>query len=92
MEERTDREARRARRAEERVKRKSERSQKKHSILYVDDESPNLRGFKSTFKRFYNIYTAENPIEAMEIVKNTPLNIVVSDHRMPEMNGTDLLK
>ncbi len=92
MEERTDREARRARRAEERAKRKSERSEKKHSILYVDDESPNLRGFRSTFKRFYNIYTAENPIEAMEIVRNTPLNIVVSDHRMPEMNGTDLLK
>ena len=67
------------------------RPRKEFSILYVDDESPNLRGFKTTFRRFYNVYTALDPIEGMEIVTTTPLNIVVSDHRMPEMNGTDFL-
>lgn len=64
---------------------------KEFSILYVDDEPPNLRGFKTTFRRFYNIFTAEDGAEAMEIIKNNPINIVVSDHRMPKMNGTDLL-
>jgi len=81
-----ERKERRARR--ERTK----RPKKEFSILYVDDESPNLRGFKTTFRRFFNVYTALDLIEAMEIVRSTPLNIVVSDHRMPEMNGTDLLK
>jgi YesN/AraC family two-component response regulator len=88
-----EREARKAARAAEREKkREARKANKEHSILYVDDEMPNLRGFKSTFKRFFNVYTAENPIQAMEIVKTTPLHIIVSDHRMPEMNGTDLLK
>jgi YesN/AraC family two-component response regulator len=73
-------------------KERLKRPKKEFSILYVDDEVVNLRGFKSTFRRFFNVYTAENPIEAMEIVRNNPLNIVVSDHRMPEMIGTDLLK
>ncbi len=73
----------------ERIRR---RPKKEYSILYVDDEMPNLRGFKTTFRRFYNVYTALDPVEAMDIISTTDLNIVVSDHRMPEMNGTDLLK
>ncbi|MFT4737240.1 MAG: YesN/AraC family two-component response regulator [Cyclobacteriaceae bacterium] len=68
------------------------RPKKEFSILYVDDEVVNLRGFKSTFRRFFNVYVAENPLDAMDIVKENNLHIVVSDHRMPEMVGTDLLK
>ncbi len=68
------------------------RPSKEFSILYVDDESPNLRGFRTTFRRFFNVYTALGPMEAMEIVRNNPIHLVVSDHRMPEMNGTDLLQ
>lgn len=75
-----------------RKERRSERPKKEFSILYVDDEMPNLRGFRSTFKRFFNVYTAENPLIAMDIIKENSINIIVSDHRMPEMNGTDLLK
>lgn len=71
---------------------KPRRPKKEFSILYVDDEVVNLRGFKSTFRRFFNVFVAENPLEAMEIVRANKLNIVVSDHRMPEMIGTDLLK
>ncbi len=77
--------------AQRRLERKARR-QKEHSILYVDDESPNLRGFRTTFRRFYNVYTALNPMEAMEIVKSEKINIVVSDHRMPHLLGTDLLR
>ncbi len=68
------------------------RPKKEFSILYVDDEVVNLRGFKSTFRRFFNVYVAENPLDAMDIVRENNLHIVVSDHRMPEMVGTDLLK
>lgn len=74
------------------MEKKPRRPKKEFSILYVDDEVVNLRGFKSTFRRFFNVFVAENPLEAMEIVKANKLNIVVSDHRMPEMIGTDLLK
>lgn len=92
MDERTQARKSREERLAARLERKKDRPKKEFSILYVDDESPNLRGFRSTFKRFYNVYTAENPIEAMKIIRETPINIIVSDHRMPEMNGTDLLK
>lgn len=71
---------------------RSRKPKKEFSILYVDDEVVNLRGFKSTFRRFFNVHVAENPLEAMEIIKANPINIVVSDHRMPDMIGTDLLK
>lgn len=92
-EKRTESEERRARSEERRANRESGEGKKKkeYSILYVDDEAPNLRGFKSTFRKFYNIFTATNGTEALEILKNNDINIVVSDHRMPEMNGTELL-
>ncbi|MFT7234049.1 MAG: hypothetical protein ACI8TA_003278, partial [Cyclobacteriaceae bacterium] len=32
--------------------------EKEFSILYVDDEAPNLRGFKTSFRRFFKVYTA----------------------------------
>lgn len=68
------------------------RAKKDFSILYVDDEQPNLRGFKSTFRRHYNIYTALNADEALEILKEKEIHLVITDHRMPGITGTELLK
>ncbi|MFY0598026.1 MAG: response regulator [Cyclobacteriaceae bacterium] len=67
------------------------RPKKEFSILYVDDEPPNLRGFKTSFRRFYNVHTALNGEEALVILKENKIDIVVSDHRMPGMSGTELL-
>jgi len=75
----------------ETMERPSARKKKEFTILYVDDEAPNLRGFKSAFRRLYNIKTAENPIVALEIVKSEHIDLVVTDHRMPDMVGTELL-
>ena len=41
----------------------------KPNILYVDDEEINLKVFKSTFKRHYNIYTSTSGYEALEILR-----------------------
>lgn len=68
------------------------KAQKEYSILYVDDEKPNLRGFKSTFRRHYNVYTALNADEALEILKENEIHLVITDHRMPGLTGTELLK
>ena len=38
------------------------------------------------------MYTAISPTEAMQLIHNIPIQLIVSDHRMSEMNGTDLLK
>lgn len=64
----------------------------KLEILYVDDEPANLRSFKSAFRRLYKVHIADHPTQAMEIVRSQDLKIVVSDHRMPDLVGTDFLK
>jgi len=68
------------------------RQSKEYTVLYVDDEKANLRSFKSVFRRLYNVLTADNPIEGYQMVQDNKINIVVSDHRMPELVGTDFLR
>lgn len=86
------REERAARRAARRAERQANRIKKEFTILYVDDEMPNLRGFKSTFRRIYNVLTALGPEEAFEMILNEKIDLIVSDHRMPHMSGVQLLK
>ena len=77
---------------EDLVESKKEQKDKKYAILYVDDEETNLRVFKSNFRRFYKVHTSTNPIEAIELLKNEDIQIVVTDQRMPEMSGTEFLE
>lgn len=85
-------EERAARRAERRAARQAAKADKEYTILYVDDEMPNLRGFKSTFRRLYNVHTALGPHEALEIINSKKIDLIVTDHRMPHMSGVELLK
>ena len=64
----------------------------KFSILYVDDEVSNLRIFKNTFRREYNVFIAESAKAGMEILDNEDIDIVLSDQRMPEMTGVEFLQ
>lgn len=64
---------------------------KPYSILYVDDESENLTGFKFLFRRFYNVYLAQSGNEALELLETTPVHLVLADQRMPKMTGAALL-
>ena len=65
---------------------------KKISILYVDDEENNLFSFKATFRLKYEVFTAINGAEAIELVKNNPIDIIITDQRMPEMTGVEFLE
>jgi len=62
-----------------------------YNILYVDDEAVNLRIFKMAFKKAYNVFTAENGHEAMEVLKNEDIHLIITDQKMPGMTGTELL-
>ena len=66
-------------------------SVKKYSVLYVDDEPVNLRIFQHAFKRDYNIYTALNGFDALEILNEKPIDLIITDQQMPRMSGVDLL-
>lgn len=63
----------------------------KPNILYVDDEEINLKVFRSTFKRHYNIFTCTSGYEALNVLNEEDIQLIVTDQRMPEMNGTELL-
>ena len=64
---------------------------KQFSILYVDDEESNLKGFKSIYFTEYTIYTALSGKEAMEILANHEVHIIITDQKMPGMTGVQFL-
>jgi diguanylate cyclase (GGDEF)-like protein/PAS domain S-box-containing protein len=62
------------------------------SILLVDDEQNVLRALARLLRRDgYNIHTAGTFQQAFEILGTTDIDVVVSDHRMPEGRGTEFL-
>lgn len=65
---------------------------KKISILYVDDEENNLFSFKATFRLKYTVFTAISGADAIDIVKNNQIHIIITDQRMPEMTGVEFLE
>ncbi|MCW3785633.1 response regulator [Plebeiibacterium sediminum] len=65
---------------------------RKFNLLYVDDEQSNLRIFKDTYRRNFNIFLASSAKEGIEIMENNHIDLILSDQRMPEMTGVDLLK
>ncbi len=62
------------------------------TILLVDDEENILKALYRLLRREgYNLITTTSPREALKIVQKEPVAVVVSDQRMPEMTGTELL-
>lgn len=57
-------------------------------LLYVDDEPINVMIFEANFKRNYQVITAKSGLEGLEKLHlNAGISIVISDMKMPEMNG-----
>ena len=64
----------------------------KLTILYVDDEEFNLTSFKAIFRRDYNILTAISGKMGLEILKEHPVQLIITDQRMPDMTGVEFLE
>ena len=64
----------------------------KINILYVDDEENNLISFKATFRIKYNIMTAISGEDAIKILRAHPVDIIITDQRMPNMTGVEFLE
>ena len=63
------------------------------SILIVDDEQNVSQLLKKVLsKRGYVTYAAASALEALEIINAYHINIVITDIKMPDMNGIELLK
>ncbi|ARU32199.1 two-component system response regulator [Sulfuriferula sp. AH1] len=63
------------------------------TLLFVDDESNILASLKRLFRPFgYRILTAESGAQGLEILAREAVDLVISDMRMPEMNGAQFLE
>jgi response regulator RpfG family c-di-GMP phosphodiesterase len=67
-------------------------SDKKITILYVDDEENNLFSFKAAFRIKYDISTAISGDEALKLMEKKPVHIIITDQRMPNMTGVEFLE
>lgn len=65
---------------------------KRYKILIVDDEEDNLALLYRTLRSKYDITKAKSAIEALEILKNENFDCILSDHKMPIMDGVEFLK
>lgn len=65
-------------------------SEKKETILFVDDEQSILEISEDYFlRKGYKVLTAENGVEAVEVLKNNEIDCCFTDLNMPEMDGLE---
>ena len=63
------------------------------TILIIDDEEAQLISLKSFLsKRGYEVFTKTSGKEGLNIINNNVIDLVLSDFRMPEWNGLEVLK
>jgi response regulator RpfG family c-di-GMP phosphodiesterase len=61
-------------------------------LLLVDDEENVLRSLQRVLRRDgYTLHMANSAHQAFEILAQQPIDVVLSDHRMPEQTGTEFL-
>lgn len=64
----------------------------KHTILYIDDETDNLEVFKACFRHDFTVLTAASPKAGLHLLRQVPVQLIISDYKMPEQNGVDFFK
>lgn len=62
------------------------------NVLYIDDELDNLTSFKATFRRNFNITTAESGEAGIQILEQEEIHVILSDQRMPKMTGIEFFE
>lgn len=60
-------------------------------FLVVDDEPDILDAIERLFRKDYRVITARTADEAIELVETEPVQVVMTDQRMPEMSGIEFL-
>lgn len=64
----------------------------KPKLMVVDDEADNLALLYRTFRRDFQVYTAESAYQALDLLdKEGEMAVIISDQRMPKMSGIEFL-
>lgn len=67
-------------------------SQSMSSVLLVEDNEDMLAFLMDNFKKKYILLTARDGIEALDVLKNNNVQLIVSDWMMPRMDGAELCR
>ena len=62
------------------------------SLLIVEDHPDLLMLMHQLMSTYYNIYIARNGFEALDMIRNKQIDLIISDIMMPEMDGYELTK
>ncbi len=64
-----------------------------HNVVIVDDEEHVLTALTRLLRHEnYALSTTPRPTDVIEVVKQAPVSLIISDYEMPEMSGIDLFK
>ena len=63
-----------------------------YKVLIVDDEPVNLRTLSRLLRANYDVVTAESGDEALKLLQQHNVALLISDQRMPGMTGIELMK
>ncbi|MCJ7545887.1 MAG: response regulator [Deltaproteobacteria bacterium] len=66
--------------------------ERRANVLIVDDELGPRESLGMILKPSFNIYSSEDGREAIQIIKNTNIDVVTLDIKMPIMSGEEVLK
>jgi two-component system response regulator YesN len=65
-----------------------------YKVLIVDDEPRQLRAMVNIIQKMkpkYEVHSAQNGQQALEVINNMPIDILLTDIRMPMMDGLQLI-
>ena len=63
-----------------------------HTVLFVDDEANILKALRRLLRNEpMNVLTASHPSEAIDLLAREDVQVLVTDQRMPDMSGVDML-
>ena len=61
-------------------------------VLYLDDEEHNLTAFRAAFRRDFHVHVTTMPSEAVRILQEHPIEVVISDQKMPDISGVEFFE
>ena len=62
------------------------------NVLYIDDEEHNLTSFRAAFRRTFQVFVTTEPSEAVRILDENPIEVVISDQKMPSLSGVEFFE
>ena len=64
----------------------------KHTLLVVDDEPDVVKSVQDLLRFDYKVLGATRAADALRLIREQPVHVVLTDQRMPEMTGVEFLR